>query len=98
MIYVTLCCKVQFKYLEMKQRMIITGGKRRLLGTLSIISELCSKHACVKNKLYGAVILLGECNEAVCRRGSCAYLRQSRTRVFLTALRPFTLDPDRKQV
>lgn len=82
----------------MKQRMIITGDKLRLLGTLSVISELHSKHEFVKNKMYGAAILLGVCNEAVCRRGSCAYLRQSRTRVFLTALRPFTLDPDRKQV
>ena len=70
---------MEFKYLEMKQRMIITGDKRRLLGTLSVISELCSKHEFVKNKMYGAVILLGVCNEAVCRRGSCAYLRQSRT-------------------
>ena len=64
---VILCCKVQFKYLEMKQRMIITGDKRRLLGALSVISELYSKHGFVKNKMYGTLILLGVCNEAVCR-------------------------------
>ena len=82
MIYVilVLCCKVQFKYLEMKQRMIITGDKRRLLGALSVIPELYSKHEeFVKNKMCGVVILLGVCNEAVCRRGSCAYFHQSRT-------------------
>ena len=51
----------------MKQRMIITGDKRRLLGTLSVISELYSKHEFVKNKMYDAVIMLGVCNEAVRR-------------------------------
>jgi hypothetical protein len=82
----------------MKISKIVTGDIRRILGTMSVMSELYSKHEFVKNKAYAVGILFGVCNAAVCRKGSSVYLRQSHTRVFLTALRPSTLDSDRQQV
>lgn len=59
--------------------MMIIRDTSRILGTLSVMCEVNSKHEFVKNKVHAAGILLGVCNAAVCRKGSCARLRQSRT-------------------